>query len=193
MDKALILKNIGAIGKAATKLTKQVQETATQCAIHAVRHGDVTLADQLVDALGKGMRRASLRAWFEKHTCVYIPKGKQTFALDKERAKALRGETDEALTEKFMSLPWEEAKPEAPVVSVLDVSAAADKFLERIQKQANEAGMEVRNRALLDILVAATAKFHAEETLKAARVIVEDEERTVDAAITVVPELRRAA
>lgn len=166
MDKTIILKNIGAIGRAATKLTKQVQETAVACAIHAVRHGDVTLADQLVEALGKGMRRASLRAWFEKHTCLYIPKGKTVFALDKDRAKSMRAETDESLNEKLMALPWEEAKAEAPVVSVLDVSAAADKFLERLQKQANEAGMEVRNRALLDVLVAATAKFHADEVMK---------------------------
>lgn len=170
MDKAVILKNIGSIGKAATKLTKQVQETAVACAIHAVRHGDVTLADQLVDALGKGLRRASLRAWFEKNASMYIPKGKQVFALDKDRAKALRSETDEALTEKLMSLPWEEAKPEAPIVSVLDVSSAADKFLERIQKQANEAGMEVRNRALLDVLVAASAKWHAEQAIASSKI-----------------------
>ena len=188
MEKTQILKSIGAIGRASAKLTKQVQETAVACAIHAVRHGDVTLADQLVDALGKGLRRASLRAWFERHGAMIIPKGKTTFALDKERAKALRGETDEALTEKLMALPWEEAKPEAPIVSVLDVSVAADKFLERIQKQANEAGMEIRNRALLDILVAATAKFHADEALKSRLPMADETE-----AETVEPGLRRAA
>ena len=199
MEKAVILKNIGAIGRAATKLTKQVQETAVACAIHAVRHGDVTLADQLIDALGKGLRRASLRAWFERHTCMYIPKGKQTMALDKDRAKALRAETDEALTEKLMALPWEEAKPEAPVVSVLDVSVAADKFLDRLQKQANEAGMEVRNRALLDLLVATTAKFHAEEALKSTRADMPDlvgplpQNSDVEEAQTIEPGLRRAA
>lgn len=199
MEKSAILKDIGAIGRAATKLTKQVQETAVACAIHAVRHGDVTLADQLIDALGKGLRRASLRAWFERHTCMYIPKGKQVMALDKDRAKDLRAKTDEALTEMLMALPWEEAKPEAPVVSILDVSVAADKFLERLQKQANEAGMEVRNRALLDLLVAATAKFHAEEAMKAARIYMPDlvgplpQNSDAEEAQTIEPGLRRAA
>jgi hypothetical protein len=153
MDKALILKSIGSIGKAAKKLTTQVQETAVACAQHAIAHGDVTLADQLVEALGKGMRRASLRAWFERNTPMYIPQGKQTFAFDKERAKEMRKVSEADMTESLMALPWEEAKPEAPVTSVLNV------------EQVKEADITVKNAELLRVLHDAAARYHAERVL----------------------------
>lgn len=165
MDKALILKNIGAIGKAALKLTASVQVTAVACAMHAVEHGDVTLADQLVDALGKGMRRASLRAWFEKQAPMYLPQGKTVFAFDKERAKELRKLSAEDLEAKLNSLAWEEAKPEAPVVSVFDVQDAFDKFMKRVEKQVAEAGVTVRNRELLEELSQTVAVYQAERVL----------------------------
>lgn len=165
MDKALILKSIGTIGKAAKKLTTQVQETAVACAQHAIAHGDVTLADQLVEALGKGMRRASLRAWFERNTPMYIPQGKQVFAFDKERAKEMRKVSEADMAESLMSLPWEEAKPEAPVVSVLNIEEAFDKFMNRLAKQVKEADITVKNAELLTVLNRAAAKWHAEQVL----------------------------
>lgn len=165
MDKTQILKNIGAIGRAAKALTGKVQETAVACAIHAVRHGDVTLADQLVEALGKGMRRASLRAWFERNGPFILPKGKTTFAFDSDRAKELRKQSDEDLTESLMALPWEEAKPEEPVVSVFDVEQAFDKFLKRLEKQVSEAEITVKNRELLELVGQQVARYHAEKVL----------------------------
>lgn len=165
MDKSAILKSIGAIGKASQKLTTQVQDTAVACAIHAVKHGDVTLADQLVDALGKGMRRASLRAWFERQGPFVLPKGKDKFAFDAERAKALRALNDEELTETLNTLKWEEAKAEEPVVSVIDVEEAFDRFMKRISKQVSEADVTVKNRELLDQLNMAVSAYHAEQAL----------------------------
>lgn len=165
MEKTQILKNIGAIGKAAKALTGKVQETAVACAIHAIRHGDVTLADQLVEALGKGLRRASLRAWFERNGPFVLPKGKTAFAFDSERAKTLRKETDEDLTERLMALPWEEAKPEEPIVSVLDVEEAFDKFLKRLERQVKEADLTVKNIELLHDVGQLVARHHAEKVL----------------------------
>jgi hypothetical protein len=165
MSKANILKAIGSIGRAAKKLTTDIQVTAVDCALHAVEHGDVTLADQLVDALGKGLRRASLRAWFERNTCMYLPKGKDKFAFDSERAKTLRAIPAADLRESLMALPWEEAKPEEPVISVLDVEESFDKFMNRLMKQVNEASCEVKNAELLQALNKAAAKWHAERVL----------------------------
>lgn len=170
MEKAQILKMIGAIGKASAKLTRDIQSAAVECAMHALAHGDVTLADQLVDALGKGLRKASLRAWFERHTWMLIPTGKQTFALDKDRAKSARKSPEAEVRARLADLPWEEAKPEAPVVSVFDVSQAVDKFLDRIQKQINMEGVSVRNRALFDAINAANSQWQNAEVLKSAKV-----------------------
>jgi hypothetical protein len=160
-----ILKRIGTIGKAAKKLTADIQETAVDCAIHAVQHGDITLADQLVDALGKGMRRASLRAWFERNAPMYLPKGKDKFAYDAERAGKLKAIPEPELRESLMALAWEEAKAEEPVVSVFDVSEAFDKFIKRIEKQVGEANITVKNRKLMEELAHTAAVYHAEMVL----------------------------
>lgn len=167
MSKEIILKKIGAIGKAAAKLTRDVQSCATDCAWHAVEHGDVTLADQLIDALGKQGRKASLRAWFEKHTPMYLPKGKDKFAFDKERAKSFRNQGEEAYRATLADKPWEDAKPEAPVVSVFDVSDAADKFMKRVESMAKDATITLRNRELMEMLGQTIAQYHAEQALKA--------------------------
>lgn len=167
MSKEIILKKIGAIGKAAAKLTRDVQACATDCAWHAVEHGDVTLADQLIDALGKQGRKASLRAWFEKHTPMYLPKGKDKFAFDKERAKKFKAEGEEAYRASLADKPWEDAKPEAPVVSVFDVSDAADKFMKRIESMAKDATITLRNRELMELLGETIAHYHADQALKA--------------------------
>lgn len=161
MEKAQILKNIGAIGKAAKALTANIQLTAVGCIEHAVKHGDITLCDQLVEALGKGMRRASLRAWFETNGPMYLPKGKDKFAFDAER----RGTWSQEREDTLMATAWEEAKPEEAVVSVFDVSEAFDRFMKRIEAQVKDANITVRNRELMELLGQQAAIYHAEKVL----------------------------
>lgn len=162
MDKAQILKNIGSIGKASAKLTKDIQATAVGCIEHAVKHGDVTLADQLVDALGKGMRKASLRAWFETNGPMFIAKGKDKFSFDKDR----RGQWDGFREAELLAKPWEEAKPEEKVVSVFDVSEAFDKFMKRVESMAKDSEVTVRNRELMDMLLQTSAEFHSAKAMQ---------------------------
>lgn len=169
MSKDSILKKIGTIGRNAKKLTGDIQDCAVDCAIHAVQHGDVTLADSLVEALGKGLRRASLRAWFERNTPMYLPKGKDKFAYDADRAKNMKAIPEADLRESLAALPWEEAKPEEPVVSVFDVSEAVDKFIKRLEKQVAEANVTIKNRKLLEEIAHAASVYHAEQVLGAVK------------------------
>lgn len=60
---ALIGKEIARIGKAAAKLDTDIHVAALSVASHAFEHGDITLAQKLVEALGKGHRRNALLAW----------------------------------------------------------------------------------------------------------------------------------
>ena len=166
MNSKELLQAIGKIGKSAAKLTKDVQGVAIECAMHAVEHGNVTPANELIEALGKGMRRASLRAWFELNTCMYLPKGKTALSLDSDRAKDMRAEKPEDIRETLAYLPWEEAKPEAPVVSVVDISDAVDKFMKRMEGMVKDAAVTVRNRELLDLLNRQVSAYHAERVLK---------------------------
>jgi hypothetical protein len=156
MEKAQVLKNIGSIGRASAKLTKDIQATAVGCVEHAVNHGDVTLADQLVDALGKGLRKASLRAWFEKNAPMFIAKGKDKFSFDPTR----KGVWDAEREASLLALPWEEAKPEEKVVSIFDVSESFDKFMKRVESMSKDAEVTLRNREMIDFLVHASATYH---------------------------------
>jgi hypothetical protein len=176
MDIKQLMQAIGRIGKAAAKLTKDVQTVAVECALHAVDHGNVTPANELVESLGKGMRRASLRAWFEKNTCMFIPKGKDKFGFDSQRAKAMKAEDRAALRERLMALPWEEAKPEEKIVSVFDVSEAFDKFMKRVESMTKDASVTVRNRELLDLLNQQVSIYHAERVLASVKTDGADEE-----------------
>lgn len=160
-----ILKKITAVGKAVSKVVGMIQETAVDCVLHAVEHGDVTLADKLMEACGKGVRRQSLSGWFEKNGPMYLPRGAKVFALDKERAKAMRKEDQAELREALMALPWQEAVKEPEVVSILDVGAEFDKFLKRLQKQASEVGMNVKHRELLTLVARDVARYQAEQIL----------------------------
>lgn len=161
MDKNQIVKAIGAIGRASQKLTKDIQLTAVGCIEHAVKHGDITLCDQLVDAIGKAMRKASLRAWFEKNGPMYLPKGKDKFAFDAER----RGEWSQEREDTLLSTLWEDAKPEEPIVSEFDVSVAFDRFMKRIEATVKDANITVRNRALMELLGQQAAIYHAEQVM----------------------------
>ena len=176
MEKTQILKAIGAIGKTAAKLTKDVQATAVECVVHAVLHGDVTLADQLVDALGKQGRKSSLRAWFEINGCMFIAKGKNVFSYDKFH-KLGKADTPE-LREALMAKPWEDAIPEPQAVSVLEIGAKFDKFMDGLTKQvtdvANSGGV-VHGKSLLEHMVKAAAEFHAREILSEKFDIIETE------------------
>jgi len=156
MEKAQVLKNIGSIGRASAKLTKDIQTTAVGCVEHAVNHGDVTLADQLVDALGKGLRKASLRAWFEKNAPMFIAKGKDKFSFDPTR----KGTWDQDREDTLLALPWEEAKPEEKIVSIFDVSESFDKFMKRVESMSKDAEVTLRNREMIDFLVHASATYH---------------------------------
>jgi len=156
MEKAQVLKNIGSIGRASKKLTTDIQNTAVGCVEHAVKHGDVTLADQLVDALGKGMRKASLRAWFEKNAPMFIAKGKDKFSFDPTR----KGEWNQDREDTLLATPWEEAKPEEKIVSIFDVSESFDKFMKRVESMSKDAQVTLRNREMIDFLVHASATYH---------------------------------
>lgn len=174
MDIKQLMQAIGRIGKAAAKLTKDVQAVAVECAIHAVEHGNVTPANELVASLGKGLRRASLRAWFETNTPMFIPKGKDTFGFDSQRAKEMKKDIP-ALRERLTALPWEEAKPEEKTVSVFDVSDAFDKFIKRVEGMVKDANVSVRNKELLELLNQQAAIYHAKRVMASVKTDGADE------------------
>jgi acetylglutamate kinase len=66
MQSAELIKKIGSIGKAQTKLTKDIQLAAVNAVGYSIEYGDITIAQRLYDALGTGIRRQSLVAFFRE-------------------------------------------------------------------------------------------------------------------------------
>lgn len=52
------------LGQATKKLQSDIHNHAVLIAEHIAEHGDVTIADVLVEALGKSIRANALRQWF---------------------------------------------------------------------------------------------------------------------------------
>lgn len=176
MNKAEIQKLIGSIGLRATKLTQDVQTAAAHCVLHAVAHGDVTLADSLITAIGKQGRKSSLRAWFEITGCMVQTKGSKTLSLNKFKREDMAKLDQAALMATLMAAPWEDAVPEPEPVSVLDISVKLDKFLVKLENDATQCandGTPVHGKAFLDAMVKAAREFHARDVLSESYEIVE--------------------
>jgi hypothetical protein len=71
-------------------------------------------------------------------------------------------ETEKEFEEYAETLPqWDSAKRPPQTVSKYDVAAEFDKFLKRMEKLREDGTIELRNKALLDVLEDTTAKYHA--------------------------------
>ena len=88
-------------------------------------------------------------------------------ASAEEYAQWIVNNADKKGTPEFNTVAkaYEEAKAEEPVVSVLDIEAAFDKFMKRIESQIKDATITVQNRALLEQLGQTAAIYHAEKVL----------------------------
>lgn len=136
-------KKIGSIGKASTKLVKDIQLAAVNAVGYSIEYGDVTIAQRLFEAVGTGVRRQSLVAFFEKHGQLCWSSNEKKFVFYKVEGI----EFDEMA---LMATPWHDAKKEI-IVSEVDASDMVSKLIKRIESNI-EKQVSVKNSALLDDL-----------------------------------------
>lgn len=149
---AELRKEYGAIAKAAQSLVGRIQGAAADTVLHIAAHGDVTLADELCESLGKGLRASKLRDWFIANGACDMPKGAKRFKLHgKKRAELQACDTDE-LHGKLMALPWHESEKEEQAEESLDIAAALEKTLKDLEKKASKEGVTVAHRDLLGMV-----------------------------------------
>lgn len=177
MNRNIILARIGKLAKAVAATVAEIQALAVIVLLHAVRHGDVTLADELMSACGKGMRRSALEAWFVNNGPFVVVEGK--FGLNKELAKKMRAQSDEAITESLASLKWEEAKKAKAVVTKLDCAAEIDRALAKLSKAVEGAdeSVNVVHGELLALIVQTAAQWNARRILASVPLMDEAEQR----------------
>lgn len=104
-----ISKEIAGIKSASAKLDQRIQVAALSVASHAQKHGDITLAEKLVDALGKGHRKTALVDWL----IAFGP-----FAIAPDESGLVYSKRESFDMDAAQAKPWYDFKPETPFKAV---------------------------------------------------------------------------
>lgn len=144
---AAITKAITSIATRGAKLDGDIQLAGLSVLSHIAQHGDVTLADKLVQAMPKGARKLALVEWMLAFGQVRV--------LDKanaeDKAKIADGATLGFAKDKATDIasatekPWHEFRKEKPVADAFDAQAAVLRVMAQF-KRAGENGLTVENR-----------------------------------------------
>lgn len=151
---AAIDKAIKSIAGRGAKLDGDIQLAGLSVLAHIEAHGDTTLADRLYAAMPKGARRLALAEWmlaFGKVEALQAnnPEHKERLAAGQFFGFAKTKKTDMAGAEAMM---WHEFKKEKALSETLDVQAAVQSLLKRIQT-AQAKGVKLENADKLEELV----------------------------------------
>lgn len=145
---AEISKAIKSIAGRGAKLDGDIQLAGLSVLQHAEKHGDFTLAENLVEALPKGSRKLALVEWMLAFSQIAkldkgvagdaerIAKG-GIFKLDRKKTTDLTG---------AQAKPWHEFKKEASPLTAFDAQAAVKGVLAKLTA-AGKAGLTVEHRA----------------------------------------------
>lgn len=87
-EKREIVAAISEIKRKGTELDDHIHLVAVSCLAHAEKHGDVTLATQLVRAMPRSGRKQALVYWFGQHGPLSWNREKDQFNITKGKEKA---------------------------------------------------------------------------------------------------------
>lgn len=118
------IKSINTRGKS---LQRDIHVAAVSCLNHADKHGDVTLAQKLVDAVPTLARKNALRDWFIAHGKFSYDATEKVLTFNKKGTTQL---------EQAIAMPFWEFKQEAAYVP-FDIQAAILTLVKRAEKAVN--------------------------------------------------------
>jgi hypothetical protein len=127
--KASIEKAIKSIQGRGKRLDRDIQQAALSVINHIQQHGDVTVANTLIEAMPKGSRVNALKAYLETF-------GKVTWDAKEGMVYAKNKKTDMNGASAIM---WTEFKPE-PEYRPLDLAQAVQQLFDRIQRDKEKGG-----------------------------------------------------
>lgn len=151
-DSATIKHMVGCIAKDRVHFERLVSATAASVVMHAVMHGDVTLADRFCEGLvmslggqlkGKSktmIRTNELRAWFVKSGPFTFNQEAGTFGLSKDRRIKLKAEMDKSVKDfgkNLITNSFWVVKPE-PEFKGFDFDAELQKIIAKARKYAKD-------------------------------------------------------
>lgn len=166
-----IVKEISSIGKMAVKLRDKIHVVACSVVGHALEHGDVTLADRLLVALGNGTRRQALVTWLETFGPFRLTKDKDTGVHVFGLSKSKRQELLESFAPNVYVEMLEQGGPDFPawdeytkerITSVYDVVKHLTGIVNTAQAKQKK-GEQVKNADLLGQIAVIVAEHNLRE------------------------------
>lgn len=119
---ANIQKLIVSVTTRGKKLENDLHVAAVSTLHHAGQHGDITLANRLLEGLPASTRKNALREW-------YLSFGK--FKWNEEEKALAYDKTKQSLLDDAIATPFWEFKPE-PAFKPLDIAGSLMSFLNRV-------------------------------------------------------------
>jgi hypothetical protein len=157
MSAKTLSSTIKTVKGARAKLDEQIQECLISCAFYAMKDGNITPFNQLLDAVGRSTRIKGLTLWAE--TCgapVLIRDGQFTYNKTAGKALDVTSEEDFAEYEEEMRMmpKWYDIVPAEKAESIFDTP----KYLEGVYKKLEKEGQ----KDVADVLRKAIARANFE-------------------------------
>lgn len=121
---ALLNKECDSVKRRSAKLDKDLWRLAVSAMAHHAEHGDVTVVNNVVASMGKGLRGNAMKDFIMAHGKVSYDEANKCFAHDKQGSFDLEG---------AMAKSWTEYKPEAEY-KPFDAKAALTKLVKDAKK-----------------------------------------------------------
>lgn len=136
-----VTKAIDSIARRAKKLDTDIHVTAVSCLHHADKHGDVTLMQNLIKAMGRSQRKNALIGWASAFGKFQPDEAGKNVVFNRD------GTTD--MTSAQGESPWDFA-PEKPF-QAFDLSSELAKLVKKAQKASEDSRNNVTPEQLAQL------------------------------------------
>jgi hypothetical protein len=146
-----------------TSLQEQIHEALISCSFYAMKDGNITPFNQLLDAVGNSTRIKGLTMWAETFAPVLVREG--AFAYNKSAGKSLHVTNEEDFSEyeieMRLSPKWYEIAGEQKAESIFDCPKYLEQVFKRLTKEGQadvaavlRAAVEVANFKVIEAALA---------------------------------------
>ena len=171
-DVPSIKRTIKSIGTKRVALVEMVQGAALAVIFHAHKHGDITLANDLCNAVGAGMKHEALRVYLSEFGPMNPNSDRETKGdspMTFAKGKRLEGEALEAMMTKAALTEWHSFKTEksAELFNPLFAFASLMGQIDRHIKDGSYIAADENERNFLNELRGLSAKYPKPQRVKA--------------------------
>lgn len=154
-----ILSNIEKVKTSGAELDTLIHTTAVQCMLHAKEHGDVTLAQRLMEAMPKASRALALKDWYHKFSPMRLEGKVGILKATQKGYNAFR--VEEADAEPFWTEAEQPAKKPLTLAAMLKIAQGLPKRLEDAAAEDNFTGDIDKARLMVGAVAEAVAPYVA--------------------------------